>query len=321
MSLFTTATKSLPKVVDLFTPGDGASNAPSSSSLVDSISKPANKSGSAIERAVTGVKSKAANTASSSDISSATGSTFSISNLSATAVKNLNTFLKEDSTVGQKTVKLLDGTIVKGITTELNESKKFQAMVEQIHGVCSGLGIEDRTTARAVNDTLLLEALLLGLAGLIDCLADVAGLDFNATRIAKQGIVAAKKGDAASLASLSRLVGSEKLKAQAPNIVNTLLKNYSLANESNPNAYAAAGATLIGQIKTIDPSWMKSDALGDSVQDVSSLRGMSDDAKKVLSTQQETSTAIMIAESTPSESQSTLLQRFNKTNYANGLTA
>ena len=77
MSLFTTATKSLPKVVDLFTPGDGASNAPSSSSLVDSISKPANKSGSAIERAVTEVKSKAATTASSSDISSATGSTFS----------------------------------------------------------------------------------------------------------------------------------------------------------------------------------------------------------------------------------------------------
>ena len=321
MSLFTTATKSLPKVVDLFSPGDGSSSVPSSSSLVDAVSSPVNNSGSAIEKTVSKVKSTSSTTASSSSIAAATGTNFSISSLSSTAVKNLNTFLKEDSTIGQKSVKLLDGTIVKGITTELSDSKKFQTMVEQIHGVCSGLSIEDRTTTRAVNDTLLLEALLMGLAGLIDCLADVTGLDFNATRIAKQGIVAAKRGDAASLASLSNLVGSEKLKAQNPNIVNTLLKNYNLAGDRDPNNYSTAGATLISQIKTIDTTWMQSDGLGDQVKDVSSLRGISDDARTVLSTQEETATAIQIADATPIESQSTLMQRFNKTNYANGLTA
>ncbi len=321
MSLFTTATKSLPKVVDLFSPSDSSSSTPSSKSLVDAVSSPDNVSSKSIDSAVKRVASKAPAAPTSSGLSSATGKNISISNLSATAVKNLQVFLQEDSTVGQKTVKLLDGTIVKGIATELSEAKAFQDMVTQIHGMCSGTSIEDRTTARAVNDTLLLEALLLGLAGLIDCLAEVVGLDFSATRIAKQGIVAAKRGDAASLASLSKLVGSAKLKANNPNLVNTLLKNYSLAGDNNPNNYQRAGATLVEQIKTIDTSWMRSDASGDNVKDISSLRGISDDAKTVLSTQSETSTAIMIANDTPQEDQSTLMRRFNPTSLANSLNA
>ncbi len=322
MSLFTTATKSLPKKVDLFSPSDSSSKVGGSSALAGVVGKPANVESGSLDKIAKQTTVVPDTKLTSAKLSDATDSNFSISSLSSSAVKNLQAFIKEDSPIGKKSVKLLDGTIAKGLNTELGEASGFQKMVAEIHDTCKGLGVKDRTTARAVNDTLLLEALLMGLAGLIDCMGDVVGLDFNATRLAKHSVKAAKKGDAASLASVAKMVGSHRIKATEPKIANTLLKNYKVDEGTNPSQFPALGATLVSQLKTIDTDWLKSDVNGgETVTDVSSLRGISPDAKKVLATQNETSTALMIADNTAEESQSDLMGRFNPMSYARGLMA
>jgi len=313
-SLFNSAQKQLPKIVDLFSPPEKDSTLPALAASSSILRSAPNPPSSTLDKISKSTKAIPDTKVTSSSLSDATGKAISVAGIKPEALTNIKSILEQSSSIGVEKVTLPDGTIIqKAKDTQLGEAAQLQSVMTALHGQCEVLHIRDVNSAGALNDSIIDSAMGLGLSGLLDCLAGVADLNFNPNRaIAALGSVI-DKGDSSTVKSLGGMVGAGNITAKYPDISKRLLKGYSSPKGLSNNEKVAAAGELISNLNVIDPTWR-----GTGTQtSLKSYENISPDAKDVLATHPDTALDMQLIDVYRKDNVSNLTSSFYPLSRAN----
>lgn len=189
----------------------------------------------------------------------------------------------------------IDGTDNLISCDNVSETIDMLSITTSYLGISSNIQTTDIGAETALMSNIFSYVSTLKIPGLMDTLISSSDNTESLNQSLKNCVPdVIQQNDLDSLNSIINKIGAEEVLTADPNAVQNILSSYTLDSTTTADEYQKLYNQLTGTLDSLNPNWNTIERNGETITDLTSLDGISDDAKTILSINSDYQTMFLI---------------------------